>query len=112
MKLSTQTAVVISIGILGFCGLIFGLAVWAHWEGGVIVGFASGIGSVIVMIILQMRGQQKTVEHLEDQDVKLETIVAQTNGLSELERNDIAHRAASKVVQQMRGPGAEWRKGS
>jgi hypothetical protein len=87
--------------------LIIGLAIWADWSDGSIVAMVGGIGAVIVNLIVLARGQQKTAETLVAQDVKLDTITAQTNGLSEIERRDIAERAAASVVQQLsRGGGA------
>jgi hypothetical protein len=113
VKITTQQAWVYGIGIIGLCGLIFGLVVWGNLDPGAIVALASGIGSVIVLVVVQTRNQQKTTETLENQDRRLDTIVAQTNGLSEIERNQIAEKAATRVVQKFRNdPGAEWRRPS
>jgi uncharacterized membrane protein len=103
VRFTTQFAVVVVAGIIGFVSLVVGLAVWADWSDGAIVAMVGGIGAVIVNLIVLSRGQQKTADTLVAQDVKLDTITAQTNGLSELERQDIAERAAASVVQQFRG---------
>jgi hypothetical protein len=101
VKFSTQFAVVIVAGIVGFVSLVVGLAVWADWSDGAIVAMVGGIGAVIVNLIVLSRGQQKTAETLVAQDVKLDTITAQTNGLSERERQDIAERAAVSIAKRM-----------
>jgi hypothetical protein len=101
--MTTQLAVVIASGIIGFVGLILGLAVLADWSDGAIIGMATAFGAVIVNTIIAVRNQTKTAQVLDDQDVKLRTIVEQTNGLSETERQDIAERAAASVVRQFRG---------
>lgn len=100
MKLTTQLAVVIVVGLLGFVGLILGLAVLAEWSDGAIIGLATAFGAVIVNTVIAVRNQQKTRETLVDQDRKLDTITRQTNGLSDEERQDIARRAALTALEQ------------
>ncbi len=100
MKITTQLAAVIVVGLLGFVGLILGLAVLADWSDGAIIGMATAFGAVIVNTVIAVRNQQKTVETLVHQDEKLDTITAQTNGLSDRERQDIAHRAATAALAQ------------
>jgi hypothetical protein len=110
MKITTQLTVVIVSAVIGFVGLILGLAVFADWSDGAIIGLATAFGAVFVNTIIAVRNQAKTVESLADQDeklieqdVKLDTIVAQTNGMSEREKQEIAERAAISVVRQFRG---------
>lgn len=98
MKLTTQLAVVICIGALGMGGLVLGLAVWANWSDGAVVGMVTVFGTIMVNLVVAIRNQQKTSETLVAQDRKLDTVVAQTNGLSELERDDIARRAAAAAI--------------
>lgn len=97
--ISTQLTVVIVVGLLGFVGLILGLAVLADWSDGAIIGMATAFGAVIVNTVIAVRNQQKTAETLDDQDSKLQTIVRQTNGLSEEERQDVAQRAAAAAIR-------------
>jgi hypothetical protein len=102
-KVTTQLAIVVCVGILGIVGLIVGLAVFASWSEGAIIAMVTAFGAVILNTIITIRNQSKTNETLESQDVKLDTITAQTNGLSEIERQEIAERAAVAVVRQFRG---------
>ncbi len=103
MKVNNQLAAVIVVGVLGFVGLILGLAVLADWSDGAIIGMCTAFGALIINTIIAVRNQAHTAETLVAQDVKLDTITAQTNGLSERERQDIAERAAASVVKQLRG---------
>lgn len=101
MKVTTQLAFVIITGLVGFVGLILGLAVLADWSDGAIIGLATAFGAVLVNTILAIRNQARTAETLVAQDVKLDTITHQTNGLSEAERRDIAERAAEAAVTKL-----------
>jgi hypothetical protein len=105
VKLSTQLAAVIVAGVLGMVGMIVGLAVLADWSDGAIIGMMSGIGSVLVTAIVTLRGQQKQAEVLESQNVTLDRVVEQTNGLSDRERQDIASRAAAAVIDGLKRSG-------
>lgn len=100
---TNQLAAVVIVGILGFVGLIVGLAVLADWSDGAIIGMGTAFGAIIINTIVAVRNQNRVTETLGEQDVKLDTIQAQTNGLSELERQEIAERAAAAVVRQFRG---------
>lgn len=98
MKITTQLAAVIVVGLLGFVGLILGLAVLADWSDGAIIGMATAFGAVIVNTVIAVRNQQKTAEVLVHQDEKLDTITRQTNGVSHDERQDIANRAVRAAL--------------
>lgn len=101
IRLNTQMTIVICSGILGIVGLVVGLAVFADWSDGAIIGMTSGIGSVLVSLIVAVRGQQITGQELQRQTEKLDTITEQTNGLSHQERQDIAQRAAAAAVRSL-----------
>lgn len=88
----------VGIIVLGMVGMVLGLAVWADWSDGAIVGMVSGFGTLATGLIMAVRNQQKTTETLEAQDVKLDTVMAQTNGMSEIEREAIADAAADKAA--------------
>jgi hypothetical protein len=109
VKLTTQTTVVVVAAMLGMVGLILGLAVLADWSDGAIIGMVSGIGSVLVGLIVAVRNQQKAADQLDqlarvvgigqrNQDAKMNTVVEQTNGLSDVARQDIGERAATAVL--------------
>lgn len=108
IKMTTQMVIVICSGILGLVGLVLGLAVLADWSDGAIIGMASGIGSVLVSLIVAVRGQQLVGQELTRQTEQLDTITEQTNGLSHQERQDIAERAAAAAVRSL-APGAVQR---
>lgn len=99
MKITTQLVVMIGIIIVGMVGMVLGLAVLADWSDGAIVGMVFGFGTVTTGLIMTVRNQQQTTATLKEQDQKLDTVVAQTNGLSEIERQDIADRAAVSMIQ-------------
>lgn len=102
MKLTTQLVVLILGTVFGMIGLVVCLAVWADWSDGAIVGMVSAFGTLSAGVIVAVRNQAKTGEVLERQDEALEVIQRQTNGLSERERQDIADRAAVKVIEAYR----------
>lgn len=102
MKLTTQLTVLILGTVFGMIGLVVCLAIWADWSDGAIVGMVSAFGTISAGILVAVRNQAKTGEVLERQDEALEVITRQTNGLSERERQDIADRAAVKVIEAYR----------
>lgn len=117
MKISTQFVVLVAVVITGMVGLVLGLAVLADWSDGAIVGMVSGFGTIATGLIVAVRNQQKNAETLDQLQrvigagqrstaATLHTVVQQTNGMSEAERQDIAERAAASVVQQFRGKDA------
>lgn len=105
MKLTTQFVVLVLGMLAGMIGLVVSLAVWADWQDGSIVGMVSAFGTLAGGLILAVRNQQKTTETLADQDEKLNKIERQTNGLSSVERNDIAEKAATAVVVRLKNDG-------
>lgn len=104
MRITTQFVAMVAIIVAGMVGLVLGLAVLADWSDGAIVGMVSAFGALATGLIFNLRGQQRTEQTLERQDKQLDTVIAQTNGLSELERQEIADRAAVAVV-------AAWKRG-
>ncbi len=101
MKLSTQAAVVICVGIVSVVGAVVCLAVFAKMDSGALVGLAVGAGAVLGNLIAQLRTNSK----LQEQDRTLDTIREQTNGLSDAERQDIAARAAQEVIAELKNGG-------
>jgi hypothetical protein len=104
----------VAVVLIGMTGLILGLAVFANWSDGAIVGMVSGFGTIATGLIVAIRNQQKTAESIDQLQRAvgagqrstadtLHTVVQQTNGMSEAERQDIAERAAASVVKQFRG---------
>jgi hypothetical protein len=103
LKITRELVALIAIIVAGAVGLVLGLAVWADWSDGAILGMLSLFGSLASGLIVAVRNQQKTTEALETADQKIDTVIAQTNGMSERERQDIAERAAASVVRQLSG---------
>jgi parvulin-like peptidyl-prolyl isomerase len=101
VKLSTQAAVVICVGIVSVIAAVVCLAVFAKMDSGALVGLAVGSGAVLGNLVAQLRTNSKLVE----QDKTLDTIKAQTNGLSDGERQDIASRAVDEVVARLKSEG-------
>jgi uncharacterized transporter YbjL len=104
LKVTKELVFLVAVIVAGLTTMVLGLAVWANWSDGAIVGMASGFITLATGLIFAIRNQQKTSATLEQQDRKLDTVVAQTNGMSELERQEIADRAAVAVIDA-------WRKG-
>jgi len=98
MKISTQTAAVACTAIVTIAGLVFGLATFAHMDDGALIGLATAAGAVLGNLVVQLRSNVK----LAAQDRQLDTIVKQTNGLSERERQDIAERAVAALIEKLR----------
>lgn len=105
MKLTTQVAIVIGVGIVSISGLVLGLAVLADWSDGAVIGLATGLGGIVVNLVVVVRGQAKTAEVLQGQDDKLAKIDHQTNGQSDVERQDIAERAVTAAIAQLKDEG-------
>jgi len=102
VKLTTQLVTLVLGTLAGMIGLVVCLAIWADWSDGAIVGMVSAFSTVAGGIIVAVRNQAKTGEVLEQQNDTLQVIQRQTNGLSEAERQDIADRAAVKVIEAYR----------
>jgi hypothetical protein len=98
-NLTWQLVVVIVASLAALTTLIVGLAVFADWSDGAIVALTTAFAGLIVNTIMILKNQARTVETLDDQNVTLEQIKDQTNGLSAKEREDIAERAAAKIMR-------------
>lgn len=101
MKLNWQLVTVIGIGVAGLVAMIYFLAE-AGWSEGGITGMVAGIAAALGSLIVLVRGQQTAAASIERLDRKTDTVIAQTNGLSDIERNDIAQRAARIVMERGR----------
>ena len=80
MKLTTQLAVVIGVGIAGIVSLVICLAVFAQWSDGAVIGLATALGAIVIILTVTVRNQAKTAEVLQGQDDKLDQVVHRTNG--------------------------------
>lgn len=98
-QLTWQLVVVIVAGIIGMVGMVAFLSA-AGWSEGGIAGMVTGIGGVATGIIVVVKGQQNTNDRIAEIAEKADTIVTQTNGVSELERRDIATRAADEAFRR------------
>lgn len=99
-KITTQVAVVIVVGIVAIVGLIFGLAVWADWSDGAIVGLVTAFSGLLINTVIVVRNQQV-------QGAKLDAIQEQTNGhLTQRDDNIAALQAENRrkdnVISQLR----------
>jgi hypothetical protein len=101
MKLTTQLTIVICVGIVSGSALVYGLAAFAHWPSGAVVGLIGALGVAMGTLVVQLRSNAK----LADQDKQLDTIVRQTNGLSDQERQDIAQRAVETAIASLKESG-------
>lgn len=99
-QLTWQLVVVIVAGIIGMVGMVAFLSA-AGWSEGGIAGMVTGIGGVATGIIVVVKGQQNTNDRIADLDRKTDTVVAQTNGLSDHELEDVAQRAAISAVARV-----------
>lgn len=101
-NLTWQLVTVIGVSVVGLVAMIAFLSA-AGWSEGGIAGMVTGIGAVATSIIVQVKGQQTAAERMTELDRKTDTIVAQTNGLADHERQDIASRAATEAVRKVTG---------
>lgn len=108
MKITTQLVALVAVLVAGMVGLVLGLAVVAGWSDGAVVGMVSAFGTVAAGLIVAVRNQEKTTETLKEQTEQLNTVVQQTNGLSEEEREAIAAAAADKAAVAV---VTAWRRG-
>lgn len=102
MKVTTQVAVVLVVGLVGILGLIFGLAVWADWSDGAIVGLVTAFSGLLINTVVVVRNQAQ-------QDVKLDKIADQTNGQLTARDDTISSLTATvnaqrSVIQKLRSP--------
>jgi hypothetical protein len=99
-----QAAVVIA-GIIAISALGTAL-IMAGWSSEAIVGFVIAIAGIVTGQYVQARKTSEVVAKTDQQTEMLETVVAQTNGLSEAERRAIAEMAAESMLRKLR-PGPD-----
>ena len=112
MKLTTQLTVVICTAIISLLGMIYFLSE-AGWSFESISGMVAGIGTAVALLVGAIRQnakQAEAIDHLQQQvgtgqrsaERKLDTVVHQTNGMSDAAMNEVADRAAVKVIEAYR----------
>ena len=106
MKISTlPQAIVAAAGILAVAAVVVSLAL-AGWSPEAIVGFGILAATQFVALYLQTRRTAVVEAKTDHQTDQLDTIVQQTNGMSEAERerlaDDAADRAAVRIVAAFR----------
>lgn len=94
MKIDKWSAIVLIAGIVAAAAMIVSLAIFAHMDSAALIGLIAALSGLAATLPLQLAQRKQ----LAQQDQKIDTITAQTNGLSDRERNDIAVRAAKAVV--------------
>jgi hypothetical protein len=110
VKLSTQLAAVICVGIIGLVTMVYFL-VQAGWKEGSITGLAVGLGTIITGLIVAIGQQRKTADQVDqlqrqvgagqrDQARKIDAVVEQTNGAGHDQLQDVADRAAAAAVSR------------
>ena len=116
MKISTQFVVLVAVIVVGLGSLVLGLAVFADWPDGAIIGMVSAFGSIATGLIIAIRNQQHTAQTLDDlqrqvgigqrlQDAKLNQVVKQTNGPTSPERAALARMASAQTIQDLKNGG-------
>lgn len=99
-----QAAVVIS-GVVALSGLAGALAV-AGWSPEAITGFVLAVAGIVAGQYVQTRRTSEMTAKTDQQTRMLHTVVSQTNGLSDADRQDIAERAAAEMARRLR-PGLD-----
>lgn len=95
-------ALVIIVGIMT-AGAVLVLLVNAGWSAeGIAAMVALALGNTGSAWVISRRTAQVDAKTDQQTDL-LQTVVHQTNGMSEDERQDVAERAAAAVVRQFRG---------
>lgn len=111
-KITYQVVWLSGIAVVGLGGLILGLAVWAEWSDGAVIGMLSAFGTLTTGLIVAIRNQQRQAEVIDqlarsvgagqrNADTKLETIKRQTNGLGEADRAALAEQAATVAIEKV-----------
>lgn len=101
-------AVVLSVGLLAAGGLVAFL-VSAGWSSEAIIGFGVLAAGLFAGQAVQAR-KTATVEAKTDQQTEtLAQIVSQTNGKSDTELDEIADRAAVRVIAAYRRGDLKWK---
>jgi hypothetical protein len=98
---SWPQAVVVVVGVL-VTGAVVVALVLAGWSGEAIVGFAALVAGLFTGQYVQTRKASTIEAKTDHQSQQLQTIVEQTNGRSEAELDEIADRAALRVIQAYR----------
>lgn len=98
-----QAAVVIA-GVVALAGLTGALAL-AGWSPEAISGFVLAIAGILAGQYVQARKTSEVSAKTDEQTELLHTVVSQTNGLSDAERQDIAERAAAEMLRKLRPAG-------
>jgi hypothetical protein len=83
---------VLGVGVVAMTGLIVGLAVFAEWSDGAIVGMVTAFGGIIVNTVVVVRNQQVQAE-------KLDSIAEHTNGTLSKRDDSIAALTAMNRQQ-------------
>lgn len=108
MKIDTlPQAIVAAAGIVATAGVVIFL-VWAGWSAEAIGAFATLALGIVASQFVNARKSAQVEAKTDQQTVKLDTIVEQTNGMSTLERKAIAREAADMAVADLL---AAWRRG-
>lgn len=94
-------AFVIGVGLVTIAGLVVFL-VQAGWTGETIIGFATLALGLFAGQVVQARKTAAVEAKTDQQTETLATIVEQTNGRSEAELDELAGRAAVKVIEAYR----------
>lgn len=98
-------AIVAAAGLIAISGIIVAL-VLAGWSAESIIGFAALAAGLVTGQYVQTRKAAVVEAKTDVQTEMLETVVAQTNGLSEAERRAIAEHAAEAMLRRLR-PGPD-----
>lgn len=110
LKLTTQLAVVICVGIAGMVTIVVFLS-RAGWSETGIAGIVASTLTAVGVLIPVVRNQVKQSEQIDqvqrqigagqrDQASTLNTVVKQTNGMATEERKQIAAEAAQEAAAQ------------
>ena len=94
---SWPQAVVAASGVVATGGIVVAL-VWAGWSGEAIIGFAALAAGLFTGQYVTTRRASAVEAKTDQQTQTLATIVRQTNGLSEAEREKLADEAADRAA--------------
>ena len=101
---SWPQAIVAVAGIAATAGVVIFL-VGAGWSGEAIGAFATLALGIVASQFVQTRKTAQVEAKTDAQSETLETIRQQTNGRSEAELDEVADRAAVKVIEAYRNGG-------
>lgn len=98
LKIDTWPQAVVAVsGVLATAGIIAALAM-SGWSGEAIIGFAALAAGLFTGQYVTTRRASTVEAKTDQQTATLETIVKQTNGLSEQERERLADEAADRAA--------------